>query len=108
MRPFVYRFKVTGPYLAINSFLNEVLGSASFTVTLDGFALFPAADSENPDLFSDTGSLEGTLSIWTMLERPLGSGSAASTDAGSDASAPAATDAPSTEPPASDPPAGGD
>jgi hypothetical protein len=96
-RAFSYRFKVSGSYQAVNSFLLASVSSDTLIVSLEGLTLYSASKSEQPSIFDDLVTAEGTLLIWTSLERPLESGVTVTADGATDATE--GNDAPAAQAP---------
>jgi hypothetical protein len=91
LKAYRYDFKVTGPYLAVTKFLNSTVASRSVIVTFDGLYFYASTNADNPSIFADAVTAEGTLLIWTSMEKHLGKSESASTETPSDTEQPADT-----------------
>jgi hypothetical protein len=95
LKSYRYDFKVTGPYLAVTKFLNSTVASNSVIVTFEGLYFYASTNADNPSIFADSVTAEGTLLVWTSMEKHLGKSENASTSTSSDNEQP--TDAAPTD-----------
>jgi len=69
LKSYRYDFKVTGPYLAVVNFLDQAVSSDSIVITFDGLYFYSATNTDNPTIFDASVTAEGTMLIWTSLEK---------------------------------------
>lgn len=69
LKSYRYDFKVTGPYLAVVNFLDAAVSSNSIVITFDGLYFYSATNVDNPTIFDSSVTAEGTMLIWTSLEK---------------------------------------
>lgn len=84
LKSYRYDFKVTGPYLAVVNFLDAAVSSNSIVITFDGLYFYSATNVDNPTIFDSSVTAEGTMLIWTSLEKHVSPSTEKPTDSSAD------------------------